>query len=151
MSKENNVENRAYKVYMTLKDKKPFAYQIGDKLYYIGCAICRECTAEEKSIYEEYRKEFENLCVKVVQASKTLQDESFEKIGIIMEKLLTFDGSVYCDAIKKEEYKKMRKLLQNITEAELKELENQMKDFYISLDYADGNAYKYLHKNRKEK
>ena len=36
MSIENNVENRAYKVYMTLKDKKPFAYQIGDKLYYIG-------------------------------------------------------------------------------------------------------------------
>ena len=51
MAKENNVEDRAYKIYSALKVKKPFTYKIGNKIYYIGCAICRECTDEEKGIY----------------------------------------------------------------------------------------------------
>lgn len=144
MTKENNVEDRAYKIYSALKVKKPFTYKIGNKLYYIGCAICRECTDEEKGIYEEYRKEFENLCVRVMQNAETLREESLKKIGLIIEEILTFNGSVYCDEDKKNEYKKMCNLLQNITETELKELESQMKDFIIALDFADDKLNKYL-------
>lgn len=38
----------------------------------------------------------------------------------------------------------MCNLLQNITETELKELESQMKDFIIALDFADDKLNKYL-------
>lgn len=133
-----------YTLFDLLKKKEPFIYQIGDTLYYLGCAACRECTADEQKLFEEYQKEHARLCAEIVKHPMCLNPESGVYIADVLQKILTLPDSDYCADREQRSNQKLIALLNSLDAHTLSDLEKQIRDFVVALDFKDGRFYHYI-------
>lgn len=133
-----------YTLFNLLKKKVPFIYRIGDTLYYLGCAACRECTADEQKLFEEYQKEYERLCTEIVEHPKCLNADSGVCIADILQRILTLPDSDYCADRERKSNQELIALLNSLDDLTLSDLEKQIRDFVVALDFKDGRFYHYI-------
>lgn len=136
MEKEN--------LYGLIKDKKAFIYKIEGKYYIISNKIFEECLDNEiineyESIYNEI-EEWENMCEKEIRNERLKRSElerfvpSFDKVRKYCDenedKHNSNSGYVIPDDtnIKQEVMEKLMSFINNLSQQEIKDIENQVRD-----------------------
>lgn len=122
-----------------LRHGKPFVYQVGHDLYYIGLAVFRPCTAEECKLFETYRKEVD----KVHHLPYTPNENDVKELVAVLDEILEMGNVVCTDAAMETADQDLCKFFSSLKEGEEEKLMGQHDDFVEALDYKDGAFYRH--------
>ena len=130
----------AYDIFKSLKNGYPFIYKTVNMGYkYIGVAVYRDCTEEEKNLFEDYWKEIN----RIHSLTYTPKEEDVSRLVKIFSKILDFGNSDYNDEQAESCSDKLWKCIQAMNPVELQSLIEQ-RDFFIeAFDYKDEAFYRH--------
>lgn len=131
---------KADDVFKSLKNAYPFIYKTEKMGYkYIGAGVYRDCTENEKELFEEYWKEIRRIHFLKYTPNK----EDVCQLVNILYQILDFGNSEYSDEKAKVCLEKIWECLQPMSLNELQALSEQKEYFLEALDYKDEAFYRH--------
>lgn len=125
-------------MYEKLHKSEPFIYEIRGTMYYIGASVFRECNEQEQHLYKQFREEFRivqtlagDLCKKDVERLCELFD------AIKGEKIFEYQ----CEN-EDEACRELDRLLRQLSQEELSDLQIQQNNILEVYDYRVGAFYR---------
>ena len=120
--------------------KRPFIYQTTSMGYkYVGMAVFRDCTEEEKTLFEKYWKEINRIHF----LTYTPDEREVGKLVETFSQILKFGDCEHTSERYERSSEEIENAINVIDEEELKSLDNQIKLFIEAFDYKDGAFYRH--------
>ena len=130
-------------IFKALHDSYPFIYKTEKMGYkYIGSAVYRDCTTDERTLFENYWKEINELHHLTYEPN----EEDVRKLVEILSQILKLDDFEYSDEKAKMCSEKLWKCLQLMSLPELEALSEQREYFLDVVDYKDKAFYRHSRK-----
>jgi len=122
-----------YEIFENLLKIYPCIFHISNKYYYIGCAVFRECVAEEKKLYIEFCEEFCRI-----RTDWKKKNVSFDGLKQLFEKTMFKNDFGYTDDLYYKAKSDLNDMFFSLSNEEQKEIGNQLDNIKIALFLCEG-------------